>query len=78
MFSALVVKRKVFSSLIDEIVRENPKISQNQLLNKLKKLVDITVDLADGTITHNDSRDEMFVRSIGGMLCRSKKRMLKH
>ena len=71
-------KRKVFSSLIDEIVRENPKISQNQVLNKLKKVVEITVDLADGKITHDESRDEMFISSVSSMLSRSKKRMLKN
>ena len=68
--------RKPFAKIIDEIVRQNPSISRNSLLQRLKKHEDVSIK--DDKITCNDTHDVMTVDALRGALSRSKKRVSKN
>ena len=67
--------RKPFAGILDEIVRENPQISQNETLHKLKKHEDINV--IDTKIINSVTRHEMTVDALREALRRSKKNLQK-
>jgi hypothetical protein len=67
--------RKPFANIIDEIVRQNPSISRNSLLQKMKKYEEISV--IDDKIICHEPHDEMSVSGLSEALRRSKKRLLK-
>jgi hypothetical protein len=68
--------RKPFRKIIDEIVRQNPNISRNSLLQRLKKHEDVSIK--DDKITCNDTHDVMTVDALREALSRSKKRVSKN
>jgi hypothetical protein len=68
--------RKPFAKIIDEIVRQNPSISRNSLLQRLKKHEDVSIK--DDKITCNDTHDVMTVDALREALSRSKKRVSKN
>lgn len=67
--------RKPFAKVIDEIVKTDPSISHNSLLQRLKKHEEINV--IDNKIICQDPHDEMPVSGLSQALSRSKKRLLK-
>ena len=67
--------RKPFANIIDEIVRQNPSISRNNLLQRLKKHEGISV--IDNKIICHEPHDEMPVSGLSQALSRSKARLLK-
>jgi hypothetical protein len=67
--------RKPFANIIDEIVRQNPSISRNSLLQKMKNHEEISV--IDDIIICREPHDEMPVSGLSEALRRSKKRLLK-
>lgn len=67
--------RKPFTKIIDEIVKTDPGITRNILLQKLKKHEGLSIH--DDIITCNETRDEMNVDALRGALSRSKKRFQK-
>ena len=66
---------KPFAKIIDEIVRQNPSISHNSLLQRLKKHEDLSV--IDNKIICLEPHDEMPVSGLSQALSRSKARLLK-
>ena len=68
--------RKPFAKIIDEIVRQNPSISRNSLLQRLKKHEDLSIK--NDEIVYNPTRDVMTVDALRGALSRSKKRVSKN
>ena len=68
--------RKPFAKIIDEIVRKNPSISRNSLLQRLKKHEDLSIK--NDEIVYNPTRDVMTVDALRGALSRSKKRVSKN
>ena len=68
--------RKPFGKIIDEIVRKNPSISRNSLLQRLKKHEDLSI--INDEIVYNPTRDVMTVDALRGALSRSKKRVSKN
>jgi hypothetical protein len=67
--------RKPFRKIIDEIVRQNPSISRNSLLQRLKRHEEINV--IDNKIICHEPHDEMPVSGLSQALSRSKARLLK-
>ena len=67
--------RKPFAKIIDEIVKTDPSISRNSLLQRLKKHEEISIK--NDEITCNHTRDVMTVDALRGALSRSKKRVSK-
>ena len=67
--------RKPFGKIIDEIVRKNPSISCNSLLQRLKKHEELSV--IDNKIICHEPHDEMPVSGLSQALSRSKARLLK-
>ena len=67
--------RKPFGKIIDEIVRKNPSISRNSLLQRLKKHEELSV--IDNKIICHEPHDEMPVSGLSQALSRSKARLLK-
>ena len=65
--------RKPFAKIIDEIVRNNPSISCNRLLQELRKHEETNV--IDDKIICYDPHDEMTIDALRGALSRSRKRM---
>ena len=68
--------RKPFAKIIDEIVRQNPSISRNSLLQRLKKHEDLSIK--NDEIVYNPTRDVMTIDALRGALSRSKKRVSKN
>ena len=68
--------RKPFRKIIDEIVRQNPNISRNSLLQRLKTHEDLSIK--NDEIVYNPTRDVMTVDALRGALSRSKKRVSKN
>ena len=68
--------RKPFGKIIDEIVRKNPSISRNSLLQRLKKHEDLSIK--NDEIVYNPTRDVMTIDALRGALSRSKKRVSKN
>ena len=68
--------RKPFGKIIDEIVRKNPSISCNSLLQRLKKHEDLSIK--NDEIVYNPTRDVMTIDALRGALSRSKKRVSKN
>ena len=66
---------KPFAKIIYEIVRQNPSISRNSLLQRLKKHEDLSV--IDNKIICLEPHDEMPVSGLSQALSRSKARLLK-
>ena len=67
--------RKPFAKVIDEIVKTDPSISRNSLLQILKKHEEINV--IDNKIIYQEPHDEMPVSGLSQALSRSKKRLQK-
>ena len=67
--------RKPFRKIIDEIVRQNPNISRNSLLQRLKTHEDLSIK--NDEIVYNPTRDVMTIDALRGALSRSKKRVSK-
>jgi hypothetical protein len=67
--------RKPFAKIIDEIVKTDPSISRNSLLQRLKKHEEISIK--NDEIICNSTRDVMTVDALRGALSRSKKRVSK-
>ena len=67
--------RKPFAKIIDEIVKTDPSISRNSLLQRLKKHEEISIK--NDEIICNHTRDVMTVDALRGALSRSKKRVSK-
>ena len=67
--------RKPFAKIIDEIVKTDPSISRNSLLQRLKKHEEINV--IDNKIIYYEPHDEMSVSGLSQALSRSKARLLK-
>ena len=68
--------RKPFRKIIDEIVRQNPNISRNSLLQRLKTHEDLSIK--NDEIVYNPTRDVMTIDALRGALSRSKKRVSKN
>ena len=68
--------RKPFGKIIDEIVRKNPSISRNSLLQRLKKHEDLSI--INDEIVYDPTRDIMTVDALREALSRSKKRVSKN
>ena len=68
--------RKPFAKIIDEIVRQNPNISRNSLLQRLKTHEDLSIK--NDEIVYNPTRDVMTIDALRGALSRSKKRVSKN
>ena len=66
---------KPFAKIIDELVRQNPSICRNSLLQRLKKHEDLSV--IDNKIICLEPHDEMPVSGLSQALSRSKARLLK-
>ena len=66
---------KPFAKIIDELVRQNPSISRNSLLQRLKKHEELSV--LDNKIICHEPHDEMPVSGLSQALSRSKARLLK-
>ena len=69
-------RRKPFSKIIDEIVRQNPSISHSSLLHRLKRHEEINV--IDNKIIYHEPHDEMPVSGLSQALNRSKARLQKN
>ena len=67
--------RKPFSKIIDEIVRQDPSISRNSVLQRFKKHEEF--DVIDDKIICHEPHDEMPVSGLSQALSRSKARLLK-
>ena len=67
--------RKPFAKVIDEIVKTDPSISRNSLLQILKKHEEINV--IDNKIIYQEPHDEMPVSGLSQALSRPKKRLQK-
>ena len=67
--------RKPFAKVIDEIVKTDPSISRNSLLQILKKHEEINV--IDNKIIYHEPHDEMPVSGLSEALSRSKARLQK-
>ena len=67
--------RKPFAKIIDEIVRQDPSISRNSVLQRFKKHEEFNV-INDKIICH-EPHDEMPVSGLSQALSRSKARLLK-
>ena len=67
--------RKPFAKIIDEIVRQDPSISRNSVLQRFKKHEEFNV--IDDKIICHEPHDEMPVSGLSQALSRSKARLLK-
>ena len=67
--------RKPFAKIIDEIVRQDPSISRNSVLQRFKKHEEF--DVIDDKIICHEPHDEMPVSGLSQALSRSKARLLK-